>query len=596
MRRSTITCLTIAASLVAAIAPCKVWGGGQDLARVPLERSSISAGRAVDAWEVMAIATDVEVESRAENLPMPVDELQLPGAHADASQGKDDHHDVYHTTGAPMPGDGAYFFQFPKDPPSQAEELINVIPGILTHPNKLGNLWAEVFCAERDELHTELDDEAIGIQFIAPRPPLVVEWNEPFLGPGTLASGIEFGPLGPVFRPALWVWGEYRTAVQYYDDGASDANFEWANRLDLFTQVNLSGTERIFFGVRPTDRENSAGTRRDFVGYDFRDGDGLGGGNFQPQTAFFEGDFGEIFPMLDPYDSKFLDVGFSVGRMPLLAQQGLLVNEDRLDAITVTRNTINNGRNLNLRMTGVFAWGEVNRNSAMAPHPGVRVDNNSQMFALLTETDFFRSTVNADAVYVTGDDVHGDLAAIGISSIRRHYFHHNTYNTSLNFLASFPTDKTTDYAGQGELLFSQVSWTPHHYLDLIYLNTFLAIDQFTSPARGPLAAGPLGQTGIAFAGAGIGRAGPPMPVRTNDTVGTLLGYQWFFDETRKQLIWEIGGAKEYEGTANSGVIGTILRYQAASGQHTIFVLDGFVAKREGLQASAGGRAELRFKF
>ncbi|MCH8284337.1 MAG: hypothetical protein IIC20_07155, partial [Chloroflexi bacterium] len=49
------------------------------------------------------------------------------------------------------------------------------------------------------------------------------------------------------------------------------------------------------------------------------------------EKAGIEGDFGEIFPRLDPLDSEQLDIGFSVGRMPLLAQQGLFINEDKID-------------------------------------------------------------------------------------------------------------------------------------------------------------------------------------------------------------------------------------------------------------------------
>lgn len=533
-------------------------------------------------------------------LPTPAEELPEPEPHGDVSPVvdacEDQYGSKYYTTGAPFP-DGGVFFRFPEDPPSQCEEFINFFPELLTRPNDtFGDFWAAVLGAERDELHTELEEEAIGLQFVVPRPPLLLECNERFLGPGPLANGVEFSALGPVWRPAFWVWGEYRSATQYYDNGTANPAVEWANRLDLFSQLNLSGTERIFFAVRPTDRENSLGTAREFAGFDFRNGEDLPGLNFQPQSAFFEGDFGEIFPWLDPYDSEFLDIGFSIGRMPLLAQQGLLLAEDQIDALTITRNTVNQGRNLNQRITGVYSWGEINRNSAVAPNPGASLDQNSKMFAVLTETDFARSTVNADVVYVTGDDVNGDLVATGLSGIQRHYFHDNTFNTSLHVLASFPTDKTTPYADQGELLFAQTSWTPHHYYDLIYVNGFLAIDQFTSPARGPLTASPIGVTGIGFAHTGLGRAGPPMAVRTDDMFGGALGYQWFFDGTRKQMIWEVGGAKEHAGPANRGVLGTILRYQTASGQHTIFLLDGFVAKQETRHVSAGARAEVRLKF
>lgn len=500
----------------------------------------------------------------------------------------------FHTTGAPFPGDGGYFIEFPEDPPSAVERFVEVFPTALTWPNEsLGNFLAKILRQDRYELHTELHAEPLGIQYVPDRPPLIIEWNELFLGPGPLAEGIRT-PTGAIWRPAFWVWGEFRTAIQYFDNGVGDPAAEFANRLDLFGQINLSGTERIVYGVRPFDKENAAGTGRRFLGVDFRDG-GLPGGNGDTQTLFFEGDVGEIFPGLDPYDFKLLDYGFSVGRMPLLAQQGLLINEDRIDAVTLTRNTLNGRGNLNLRMTGVYAWDQVTRNSPIAGNPNRR-DNNSSMVALLTESDFFKRTVNFDVAYVEGDAVHGDVLAIGLSGIRRHYLHHNTYNTSLHLLASFPTNGVTPYADQGELLFAQISWTPHHYYDLVYLNAFLAIDRFTSPARGPLMGSPLGQTGILFAAAGLGRSGAPLGSRTNDLAGASLGYQWFFNESRSQMIWEVGGAAETDLGANRGVAGTGLRYQHAIGQHFIFVVDGSVAKRESAELGVGGRVEMRVKF
>ena len=200
----------------------------------------------------------------------------------------------FHTTGAPFPGDGGYFIEFPEDPPSAVERFVEVFPTALTWPNEpLGNFLAKILRQDRYELHTELHTEPLGIQFVPDRPPLIIEWNELFLGPGPLAEGIRT-PTGAIWRPAFWVWGEFRTAIQYFDNGVGDPAAEFANRLDLFGQINLSGTERIVYGVRPFDKENAAGTGRRFLGADFRDG-GLPGGNGDTQTLFFEGDVGEIF-------------------------------------------------------------------------------------------------------------------------------------------------------------------------------------------------------------------------------------------------------------------------------------------------------------
>ncbi len=495
--------------------------------------------------------------------------------------------------------DVGLFIEFPAEKTPLRWELLEAIPAVLSWPDEpLGHFFEKVSHTTHVTLETDLEEDAIGQQPIPPRPRLLLELNERFLGPGFLKQGIEM-PTGAVWRPSLWVFGQARTAIQYIDNQRPmDPTLEWPRRLDLFAQLNLSGTERILVGLRPMDEEEF--TRREFTSYDLRRGDWIDAWNAEFQTLFFEGDFGEIFPRLDPYDSHLLDFGFSVGRMPLLAQQGLLLAEDMIDAVTVTRNSLSGHGNLNLRMTGVFAWDSINRSSSRAEPaplpPASFLDRSSKMVGLLTESDFYRSTVNADVVYVYGDDMFGDLIAFGASGIQRIHGYHNTYNTSLHVLASFPTHGTTPYADQGELLFAQTSWTPHHTEDLIYLNTFVAIDQYTSPARGPLAASPLGQTGILFANPGLGTTGPPLGVRTDDTIGAVLGYQLFFEGTRRQLIWEVGGFKEFRGPVNRGAIGTILRYQQAFGQHYILVLDGYVGKREAVNISPGARVEILLKF
>ena len=481
---------------------------------------------------------------------------------------------------------------FPYEEAPHWAKLVELGPRILSKPDeRLGRIFGHIFHMEHDHIETELSENSIGLQPIPPRPNLLVEWNEQFMSPGFLNQGIEL-PTGAVWRPSLWVFGQYRAGFNYYDrDRSIDAVVEQVNRLDLFAQLNLSGTERILAGFRPLDEEN--GSSRDFTGYDFRNGDSLDGWNAKFQTLFFEGDFGELFPMLDPYDHRGLDVGFSVGRMPLLAQQGLLINEDMIDALTVTRNTLNGHGNLNLRLTGVFAWRGINRNSPVGQ--ANEFDPGSKLYAFLTESDFANATVNVDGVYVDGDDAYGDLFAIGISSIRRHYLYENTYNTSLHLLTSFPSGEKTNYSDQGELLFAQTSWTPHHTEDLIYVNSFLAIDQFTSPARGPANGNALGQVGILFSGIALGDYVAPLAARTNDVAGASIGYQLFFDQTRSQVIWEFGGLKETKGT-NQGAIGTGMRVQKAWGQHMICILDGFVAKPEFERITQGVRAELLVKF
>ncbi len=450
----------------------------------------------------------------------------------------------------------------------------------------IAELGAWVFHAERLQPHTELDEHVIGIQPIPDRPNLFLETEEDFLSPGFLKQGIRI-PTGAVWRPAFWVFGQYRTGISYSDNQAGTNFTEWSNRLDLFGQMNLTGTERLLVGIRPLDQEMKSS--REFTSYDFRDGQSIDGWNSDIQTLFFEGDIGEIFPNLDPYDVKEWDIGFSVGRQPLSFQQGLLINEDMIDAVTVTRNTLSGHGALNIRSTFVYGQNNINRNNNVH-------DNQAQLVGIFTETDTSRSTINADVAYVNSENsTYGSVLAVALSGIQRFHGFHNTYNTSFHALASFPTDHETAASGQGELLFSQISWTAHESQDLIYLNSFWAIDQFTSPARGPLAGGPLGQTGILFAAPGLGRFGSPLSNQASNAFGGSLGYQMFYNDSRDQLIVEIGGRKD-TNQINEGAIATGFRYQKAIGRHWIFILDGFVSKQESRDTAPGTRVEFLAKF
>jgi hypothetical protein len=466
-------------------------------------------------------------------------------------------------------------------------EILEPVFDLLETPiDPLGELFGGLLGAKHLETHSELNPHPIGLQPIPQRPDLLLEWNEKFLGPGELAQGIET-PTGAIWRPSFWVFGTYRSALGYRDNRRGRNFTEVANRLDLFGQLNLSGTERVLVGLRPLDYE--VGNRRVFSGYDFHDGDSINGFNSDIQTLFFEGDFGEIFPSLDWFDHKQLDYGFSVGRQPMSFQDGLLINEDMMDAVTVTRNTLNGDGLLNLRATGAYAWENINRNNNMP-------DPDAQLVGLFTEADFEHYTVSIDAAYVDSPSRFGSLFAVGASADRRFHGFHNTYNSSAHILTSVPTQNETAASGRGTLLFHQLSWTPHHREDLVYVNTFWAIDQFTSPARGPLMGGPLGQVGILFAAPALGQFGAPLSNQASEAYGGSIGYQLLFNSIiDSQVIVEVGGRKD-TNNLNQGELGTALQYQQKLNEHWLLRVDGFLTVRETEGVGPGTRFEVLAKF
>src|SRR5262249_15766385 len=67
------------------------------------------------------------------------------------------------------------------------------------------------------ESKSRISDGVIGIQPVPDRPPLCVEKNGDFLGPGFLSQGIQTHT-GEIVRPSFWVFGTNRLALQYFNN------------------------------------------------------------------------------------------------------------------------------------------------------------------------------------------------------------------------------------------------------------------------------------------------------------------------------------------------------------------------------------------
>ncbi len=435
------------------------------------------------------------------------------------------------------------------------------------------------------ELKTTFSDEPapMRLEDVPDRPSPILELGDPFLGPGPIGRGFTI-PTGALWQPSLLVFGEYRSALQTFNDG-EETFTEWVNRLDIFGNLQLSGTERLLVGVRPLD------DGRRFTGYFIEpDGAEQSGGDDEFNTRithlFFEGDFGQIFPGLDPKDTGQLDIGFSVGRQPLFYQEGLLIN-DRVDAVGITKNNIFLDGINNLQVTFLYGWNEINRGNNIEDH-------NAQLFGFFAEADTSMSTFNFDAVFIYDDDSRADnsdglfFAGSAIQRIGK-------INTSFRALTSIPLNEESPAVGQGELLFAELSYTPAHSEDILYCNGFWAVDEFSSAARGPDTGGPLGRTGLLFAAVGLGRYGAALGNDAQSAVGAALGYQHFFNEKRSQIVVEAGFRSDTNDTDESA-IAIAARFETAIGQNNILRLDAFLTGQEDREPASGVRVEWLIKF
>ena len=423
------------------------------------------------------------------------------------------------------------------------------------------------------------------------RPKPLIELGEPFLGTGTLEPGFKL-PTGAVWQPAFLAFGTLRTAAQALDAGTGEIA-EVVARLDLFGNLSLSGTERLVIGLRSLDEDGQ------FTSYVF-DSEGFGEDGYRDRlnlnigSLFFEGDFGEIFPNLSRDDTSRTDWGFAIGRQPLIFQEGLLIN-DVIDSIGITRNTVLPKNTSNFRATFLLGLDDIDRADASADRRN-REDRDALLLAVLTSTDFRATTLDVDLAYVD-TDFGGDQANLGVSAVQRF----GKISSSFFAAVSRATGDEGDLAADGVLVSGELSWVPHATHDHLYVTAFAALDDYRPIARDPALGGPLGRVGINFASVGIGSLGAPLSNQAREVVGGAVGRQFFFDDTRRQLILEAGLRIGLESDVADQFAGTA-RYQMAVGRRFVWVFDVFGGRRESLgvgdddQTLLGGRVELVTKF
>lgn len=413
------------------------------------------------------------------------------------------------------------------------------------------------------------------------RPKLGIEIGDGFLDTGKLDAGFET-PWGAVWQPRLWGYMINRTAVQHFENSAR-SNTEIANRLDLFVNLQLTGTEKILLNLRPTDSNRA----NQFSRYSFNDSQGGEGfvGEYAPvlEAFFFEGDFGSLFPGLDPGGIEPIDYGYSIGRQAINFQEGILINET-LDMVGVVRNNLYAPGVSSLRISGLYSWRGMDRGDS---------DSHTDMFGLFTSADLPHSTVNFDMIYIEDENVNGDAFYAGLSSIQRI----GLMNTAFRLNGSLAFDEDRAGVADGLLASAELAWTPHNSDDNIYFNPYVGISNFTQAGREPIVGGPLGALGILFASPNLGNYGSELSSFTDEVAGFATGYQAFWDNHRRNLVLELATRKDISGDADKfDSLAVGFQMQQAVGQHFQVQLEGFYAFVEDQKNSTGMRLELQIVY
>ena len=430
-----------------------------------------------------------------------------------------------------------------------------------------------------------------------PRP--LIEWGYPMYSEGDFGSGINLVGAKNLVRPQFLVYGDWRTVLAANDNGAAE-NTQLASQLNLEFDLNLTATERLHMFVKPLD-DGGKQTRLELGGTPVDDIDGTGFQaelDFDPETFFFEGDWGYIQSGLTDEYTTF-DLPFAVGLVPLFLQNGLWVN-DAFVGGAVTAQAKNSPKFDITNFDTTFFVGMNNVTTPVFITDGVTDDNAGKFYALTTFVDVAEGYLEAGYARVTDDrdDFQMDYNNVMIAWTKRYG---GKISNSVRLLANFGQDPVAglNQTADGFALLVENSWITHLPSTLVpYFNVFYGKDNPQPLATG--AAGILKNTGVNFETDGI-TGFPKLDDTANDTFGGALGVMYLFS-LNQQLIVEyanlqiIGDENDPLRNAPGEQQAIGVRYQKPISRRWIFRTDGIIGERKNLEDIAGVRVELRMKF
>jgi hypothetical protein len=424
---------------------------------------------------------------------------------------------------------------------------------------------------------------------------------------GPIAGGYNVvGAKNPV-HPQLQVYGDFRTAVAYVDQGAAESALV-AARLNLDVDLRLTSTERIHYFVRPIDKNNKF-TSYTFSGKSqFNANKGakkvndrfFGEWDANPETLFFEGDVGAMLAGLtDEYKS--FDLPIAVGLVPLLFQNGVWAEDAILGGAFSIAARNNRWLDISNYDLSFFYGFDKASTPAIANNQGVDQNNNS-VYGLAGFVDAMEGYWEFGLGRLEGNQANKDLSYNSATvSFTRRYF--GLLSNSLRWVGTFGQDPGpgVQQTADGNIFLIENSLITHLPLTLVpYLNGWIGFDRPQSLIRDPGAGGILKNTGILFETDGL-TGFPTMDATGQNTYGAALGLQYLFN-LDQQIVVEgaalgvMGGLNEPGRPAPGPQYGLGIRYQIPVTNRVILRADAMYAWREETENVGGVRGEVRVKF
>ena len=404
---------------------------------------------------------------------------------------------------------------------------------------------------------------------------------------GPLQKPLTFlGETNPV-EPQFLVFGDFRTAIAYNDNGVTEQAII-AARLNLDLDLKITSTERIHAFIRPLDKNNSfsrielGGTKNEGTEWELD-------GNLD--TIFFEGDVGSVLGGFSNTYSKF-DMPITLGIIPLLFQNGVWV-EDAFAGMAITLPAMHSTTLdiSNFDITFFAAWDRVTTDAVPGANHGVH------LYGVTTFIEASEGYYEFGYGYID-DNTGSDLSYHNFTgAFTKRYF--GWLSNSIRVVAAVGQDPAGGAArtADGVILLLENSFITENPSTVIpYVNFFLSKDRPQSLARDAGAGGILKNTGILFETDGL-TGFPKMDDTGRDVVGFAAGLELLFN-LDKQLVFEIAGLRKHgnDASAPGDQLGFGVRFQIPINNAMIFRVDAMYAIREDADNLSGIRAEYRFKF
>ena len=390
--------------------------------------------------------------------------------------------------------------------------------------------------------------------------------------------------------PGLAIYGDWRTALAYNQNAGKDIA-QIATRLNLDVDFKITGTERIHAFFTPFQKNAK------FTRYEFGGGDGDGKFNLEldpePQTLFFEGDFGSLYSGFSGQEATF-DLPFTVGLFPLFLQNGIWANDAILGgAVSFPAKNSQALGLANFDVTLFAAFNDVD-NAGIIGADGDD-DNNTNLFGATAFVDAYSGYIEAGYGLIDGrDDQEGLLTHFVTGAYTRRYS--NTISNSTRLFANFGQDPQGD--DEGLAIISEnslITGLPSTLLP--YANFFVGFGN-PQPLVDGNGAGILKNVGINFETDAL-TGYPKLDDSGSNVWGGAIGLQYLFD-LDEQFAFEVAMVQPFEDDgigARNAQYGFGVRYQIPIDRAWLFRADATYQILEGEGAdSFGMRAEIRRKF